>query len=940
MAVVGVSACSDDNNGLDIPQELHPEAGYITLNLNCVEGTRATEDGVETYNENKINTVTICLWANDGTKPDATAKPDYVQTFTAVNEQNSATLRIPLTEPLKKVLFESDPAKCNVFAAVNVTPPPGDFTIAEFRKMAIASTFSSQILQNSFAMDGDNEVTYDRAKNVATGTISLQRSASKLTLALSVDPQVEQSVVVDGELITSKWQPDTENMRVWINGALSESQLDPDMSATPGPGYFFNTPDNLTYKFKKNTQNPHKAGEFTYDNEQDMPFYTYPHRWSAEPGDYAATYMTLAIPWMRVNDDGTQVAGSTWRTCYYQVPVISENSDVLELVRNVAYHIYLHVGLLGSFIPDEPLLLENLEYSAAEWGSVNMDVNIPDVRYLVVDQNDYTVNNETSIAIPFYTSHETVVTDATMTFYRYNFDDVGSERAVPVTMAKNEESMKTHNGIAGAPVFSAEFNNETKELLVSHDLVMFEGYEATGTEPVSFTSDDKPTTEDRAPKTDAQWQSVINSISYFRKQQPTALIPDVNEYSRVEFVITLQHKDMKDTPNFKEEITITQYPGMYITAVQNYWPSRLDSDGKNDANGAEGNTYINNNSISYSPFSPAYVEDGRTATDHRPSVNVPSGWMTSIGLNSGNFNYNPNMYLVTVTTLPEDTPYRIGDPRSNEINNYLASANRDYNPTSLLNRQPTASNFYNTNYSENVQRNYTKALITTGVNNSLAPGENKTLWTGNTYSWYVWDGNQISSSNSVTCRGFTNARAISTNNTRSLSFYYPTLEDDAHKMMIAPKFRICSSYGGTTWILNRELARRRAAAYQEMGYPAGRWRLPTFGEVAFIMDLAAQYKIPRLFGTRTSTWWYWCAQGLVCVPSKQSGKTNATLPDDADFELPTYSTARANANGARDCQRARFVYDEWYWGESDLPHTGTIGSADCVYTFTWGDKQY
>ena len=60
MAAVGVSACSDDNNGLDIPQEQHPEAGYITLNMNCVEGTRATEDGVDTYHENLIKTVTIC----------------------------------------------------------------------------------------------------------------------------------------------------------------------------------------------------------------------------------------------------------------------------------------------------------------------------------------------------------------------------------------------------------------------------------------------------------------------------------------------------------------------------------------------------------------------------------------------------------------------------------------------------------------------------------------------------------------------------------------------------------------------------------------------------------------------------------------------------------------------------------------------------------------
>lgn len=903
MTIVGVSACSDDNNGLDIPQEQLPEAGYITLNMNCVEGTRATEEGVENYNENLIQTVTICLWADDGTKPDATAKPDYVQTFNAVNEQNTATLRIPLTEPLKKVLFESDPAKCNVFAAVNVTPPTGEFTIAEFRNMAIGSTFSSLRVQDSFAMDGDGVVTYNRATNVATGTIPLQRSASKLTLALAVDTEVTQSVVVDGALITSKWRPDTEHMRVWINGALSESQLDPDMTATPSQGHFFNTPDNLTYIFKKNTENPHKAGAYTYENEQDRPFYTYPHRWSSEPGDYAATYMTLAIPWMRVDNDGNQVPGSTWRTCYYQVPVISENSDVLELVRNVAYHVYLHVGLLGSFVPDEPLLLEDLEYSAAEWGNVNMDVNIPDVRYLVVDQNDYTVNNETSITIPFYTSHETIVTDATMTFYRYNFDDVGRERAVPVTMAKNEESMKTHNGIAGAPVFTAEFNNETKELVVSHDLVMFEGYPATGNTAVSFTDNDGPNVgkAEREPKTDAQWQNdVINRIAYFRKVQPSSTTTDVNEYSRVEFTITLQHKDIHEnqsnSENFKEVITITQYPGMYITAVPNYCPTTSTTF---NYSGVMGSTIVNGNWTS------------PEVNYYQPSGGKANGWMTSIGLSTGNLNFNPNMYLVTITTLPEGTPYRIGDPRSSDINNNLGS------------------NTGNTNSYTGIKR-----TITTGINGPLITGENKTAWTGQTYTW---------TGGSVTVLGFSQQRSIypTEGANRTLAYYYPTLEDDNHKMMVAPKFRICSSYAGTTWVLNRELARRRAAAYQELGYAAGRWRLPTFGEVAFIMDLAAQYKIPRLFGTNTSTWYYWCAQGLVCVRPKNynaapntSRSTAPTLPSDATFRDPTETNP--------DVQRARFVYDEWYWGEADLQANGVVteNTTTPIYTFTWGDKPF
>ena len=943
-AVVG---CSDDNNGLDIPKEDLPESGYITLSLKCVEGTRAPEDepytepGIEGLNENWIEKVTICLWMNDGTKPDDTATPDYVQTFTEVNRNNTASFRIPLTLALKQRLFETTGATCHAFAAVNVDVPAGEFTIADLRNIVVESTFPSRRRQDYFTMDGDCPVTYEPISNAAYGKIDLQRSASKITLALDVDNIVEQTAVVDGALVTSKWKPDTSTMRVWLKGGLAESTLDPDLTASPVHGAFFDTPDNLTYTFNgsntDNGNNPPNIGttedpkEREYTFIQDVPFYTYPHRWTTEPDDYAATYMILSIPWMQVDDEGNQIEGSTWRTCYYQVPVIPEDSDPLQLVRNVSYHVYLHVGLLGSFEPDVPLVLDQeLEYSAAEWGNVDIDVNIPDVRYLVVDQNDYTVNNETSIAIPFYTSHETIVTDATMTFYRYNFSDAGEERAVTVSMAQNDESAKANR--AGAPVFTAYFNNDTKELEVKHDLVMYEALDNTG-HVVSFTNGDGPTIpaddDSRQPKTEAQWKSIVlDNISYFRKVSPSD-----DEYSRIEFKITVQHKDIhegqENSHNFEEVINITQYPGMYITTVANYHGG--DDTTSFGFSGAQGNTGINGN------FTIAYSNAWNF--EHMPSLKQANGWTTTIGLSSGNYNFNPNMYLVTVTTLPEGTEYRIGDPRSNTINNNLQSSQ-----SGGLSSLPTLPTNLN---NMSAQNTYTRQLITTGVNSSLPTTGNTSVWTSQTYYWNYWNLNNgswriLANANyggpnyPVTVTGFGLHEAIydkGSDGRRRLKYYYPTQEDDAHKMMIAPKFRICSSYAGTTWQLNRELARRRAAAYQEMGYAAGRWRLPTFGEVKFIMELAASYKIPRLFGTFSATWWYWCANGLVCVPAKNKGNTSPTLPNDTGFELPIKT-------GARDCHRARFVYDEWYWGEADLKANGSIGSSAPVYTFTWGDKEF
>lgn len=890
-----VVGCADDEAPFILPEQA--ESGYITLSLNCVENTRAEgdyiEDGKTDLHENLISDVTICLWAKGGDKPDDTATPDYVQTFTNIDKERIATLRIPLTTALRNKLFETSGTECHAFAAVNVGVPEGKFTIADYRNMAIESTFAQHRVQEDFAMDGDGVVKYDVATAAATGSIDLRRSASKITLALNVDNIVEQSVVVDGSLVTSKWQPDTEHMRVYVHGALAQSTLDPDLEATPSEAYFFDTASDKEYLFTdKNTDFGNANGNTEYPFQQIYPFYTYPHRWSAEPGDYATTYMTLSIPWRQVRQVETAegeaekyepIPNSSWRTCYYQVPVIAADSDPLQLVRNVAYHVYLHVGLLGSFVPDEPLELEDLEYSAAEWGTEVMDVNIPDVRYLVVDQNDYTVNNESSLSIPFYTSHETIVTNATMTFYRYNYDDVGNELPVTINMAQNEESAKPNRG--GAPVFTAEFDNTNKTLNVTHDLDIYEAYTNAG-DLISFTQNDGPTIGKRNPKTRAEWNALVssNNISYLRKKTPVE-----DEYSRVEFEITVQHKDMTGTTNFKEVIKITQYPGMYITVVRNYIN---ENDTSFSYTGAEGNTFINGNNSDYS------------LTQGNPSGGMSTGWMTSIGLSTSYLNFNPNMYLVTVTTLPENTQYKIGDPRSRQINNNLGSGTSD-------------------------------------VNGTLPTGEFQTPWASSSYTYIP---NQVSNqptvSSPVTVTGFRSGNAIE-GGTRTIKYYYPTQEDEEHKMMISPKFRICSSYAGTTWILNRELSRRRAAAYQELGYAAGRWRLPTYGEVSFVMQLAAEYKIPRLFGTTGTTWYYWCANGLVCVPAKNASYTLPSLPGDANYTGPTGpNTNNTYPNGRNPyVQRSRFVYDEWYWGEADLPHQGTIGSADCVYTFTWGDRE-
>lgn len=114
--------------------------------------------------------------------------------------------------------------------------------------------------------------------------------------------------------------------------------------------------------------------------------------------------------------------------------------------------------------------------------------------------------------------------------------------------------------------------------------------------------------------------------------------------------------------------------------------------------------------------------------------------------------------------------------------------------------------------------------------------------------------------------------------------YRPTRDDDDARYIVAPAFKIASSYGMTD-THSYTLQQQRCASYQENGYPAGRWRMPTAGEFEFISQRSAQGDIPTLFSTS-----YWTANGQ----SNNLGEHTGTMS-------------------------VRCVYDIWYWGDEKVP---------------------
>lgn len=116
----------------------------------------------------------------------------------------------------------------------------------------------------------------------------------------------------------------------------------------------------------------------------------------------------------------------------------------------------------------------------------------------------------------------------------------------------------------------------------------------------------------------------------------------------------------------------------------------------------------------------------------------------------------------------------------------------------------------------------------------------------------------------------------------------------------APEFMIASSYG-KTYPTNYASSVLRCASYQEDGYPAGRWRLPTEDEIAIAIKLSQKGAIPSLFDGR-----YWASSGRFYY----SGASTDNWVTATDAQL---------GGGTTNPQiGARCVYDTWYWGREEV----------------------
>lgn len=771
LCILSAVSCTQELGGDEA--SVGQEPGTIILTLRTVEPqTKATKPGEAAYNENLIKSVHYFFYPKDGTDTNTEKEPAKRGQALNLNKQDQHILTVNASEDeIKNVLFKYPYNECDVYVIVNL-PEDVDIDALPDRKLSTLknivledANFEANLTQPCFVMEGlDVATVIDRNKVMAAqGTIPVDRVAAKISVSINVLDQIN---LVDEVDFTSgmKWTSKPEQMKVELVNGVNRAVLS-------------GNPDDLELTEDDRFIDNHTGRTFTsttIDGKEFWtcdPFYSYPENW--ELGSDEEPYLFITLPWVTevwTEVDGQEPPIHILVPCYYKIMLASN-----ELKRNTWYDLKVNIGILGSFenTPEVILPIEEVEYFVADWSEgLSVDSEILGARYLVVDKEEYKIYNETTLSIPFTTSHECKI--------------VGAECSYPKYGQKNSEP--TINYVT----------NYTLDIVNGNTI---------------------------------QFSHVLNNDMLDRNF----------DFAPYTITFTIQHSD---DPSFHKEITITQYPAIYVEAYNNT-DTNLSGQGKVWVNG--------------------YNDDGYNSRTQKHN----SGQDYFAGANGNQQGADRRMFVFTITTT-EGTNLVIGDPRDKEPTYDAADAQSIgwYSGPAIYEGE-----------SDRELRYYYGTYVASQAYSSQQAG---TIYA----------------------------------NDDAAAAAEPTIN------MIAPKFRLASGYGTVTETTNAnilEMMKRRCASYQEDGYPAGRWRLPTKAEFQFILTQINYGNLPQVY---LSTWDYWCAHGLGS-------------PNNNGLVEMEYTSRAGSANTFVRC-----VYDEWYWENSETYRLGTQ-NADGTFTpsdtFTWGD---
>ena len=848
--------------------EPYTPASGLVLTVRCedpalTKSTSTEEDGETRFNENLIKSVDFFFYHGDSPAGDADAvyhtRVDLEENPTTYTGGHwEATFTLVLKRAEAEQIFPANGASATVYAVVNYN---GDLTAGGTSMDALAATVivtdfaatESAYIQDSFLMDGKKVVTYNESASInVIGTIDVRRFAAKLTTAISVASQVtlKHTSIDDPDEV---WEPVLHTMRIYlVDGAKNVTLGTDSASDNTDPAYFSYKAEENRRPFLRDDETeylPHTS-DGTGENEKiyynTYPMYSYPVTWS----DNQQPNYTQALPkqpYLKLEMDWrrTEANGHSYdRRKYYYKVILPVNS----LERNNWYHFNIDVGILGAEAEEGQAILLPTCY-ILDWQNKSVPIDkyavISKARYLSVDTKPKELNNLAKLSIPFLSSHDVKIVEGSQKATRPYYGVITNESDVVDQYNTKYHAWVRKNTSTGTYYLEYNGQNLSPDGLQKYEPSEWLTNTSTSIEFNHPLQNDYTKADfDYSPYT-IEFDIVHNDLTY-----------DVSPYDE-----------------YVKHITIIQYPGIYIESCPN---SDYEIRATSDNNGTPYYPIAKDKPWLDKPWGYIYIDGGRfvrtgdnktepynklSTTNNKKEYQWRTVWYTGGGR---------DIFRINVTVLPSDSEFMIGDPRIDGYDTTVPVLGYRFENDGTATGDAVLVNHNKTDINPELTSNFTPAPVVSGDANTPL-----TL----------------------------------TDVSRPLMYYRSTENSSRTKKMIAPAYRISTKLGGTEFgNLDEAHAKWRCAGYQEDGFPAGRWRIPTMSEIRFIAQLSAKGVFESMFKGD-----YWSANGVVTV-----NKDNGSVVE----------------NTSATTALLRCVYDAWYWGDEQW--VGPSGKHD---QFVWGDRQ-
>ncbi len=895
-AALMCGACAEDvfvenmpsNEALTITISTEP----ISRDTRAVEHIGYTDDVVEqNLNENRIRTVDIYMFPS-ATITDASQISYHLPRITVSDEGDGEMGIETISLMINNTVFEAALGGITPEQAITqnkryyasiIVNQPSDITVEAgetFEQLKAKTTscaqFASGEVVPTFVMTGnatlavrhDNDANCYVLYNPVAGYITVERCAAKIDLV--VDDVQEYIRDEYGNF----WKSVPSTLKASFYHGVKKTSLAADLSYEPvmpptNPhDYFDVTPSRSFVQATADNRPMFDAGDYyTVSDGKHMPYYSYPSLWDGNDFDKKKeAYFLLQMDWQEIKGrtkvdnvtvtaetEGAEAAiDSNGNTIYF---INDGNADTEPVLTSY------QLPITSSFLTNANRFIRNNYYRlCVKVGIIGSfdpgnPETIKDNTYIVADWSKESINmNLHEAAYLTVNEHEKTLNNQTQGYVTYS-----------------------SSPDATATITRIQFNDYKGNTITARDITS--GSAQTGNVNLGFNNFSVEATDDGR----------------------ILLTVKGNILSQIYTAVTLTVK-VSNGVSQDQEVTFTVYPPIYITGHKST-PASVYVRGQKAR--TTGSSY--QSVYDYNGYDIGSVQDANS-------------------VNGSGTNNNQNLYTIHVSSLSATSEYTIGDPRTVAIDNVVGNTNG--NPLDFWSVVGSPQYTWDLqvaqswgSYEEETGTFYFSYSEYNADREHITRG---TEQTGNQYNVLNNWGNYNSEANSYFnesdgyCYWRTGGRGnrvyhriqYSRTGTRyshvdKLTQYHPTKENiDGY--MIAPEFQIASSYGKTTEVTYQR-AKERCASYQEDGYPAGRWRLPTKGEIQFAVELSRDGIIPTLFNGR-----YWAANGTY-----GSGYSSTT----GSF---TDYTNNNNTN------YVRCVYDIWYWGDEHSTYANQFhyGDAD------------